>query len=123
MINSTIVKDQAAAILDRVEAGGARVNFPSWLPDSFYSELTVEVRTERGWENPKKQRNESWDLLCYTLACALAGPINLEHIDWTQPPLWAEVWTRNSLIRDPNKTAEPEPTPQATLATIAAQLL
>ena len=105
MINTNMLKDQAAAVLDRIDDGGPRVNFPNWLPDSFYVELTVEVRTPKGWDNPKKLRNESWDLLCYAIACSIAAPVFIETLDWTEPPGWAKDWGDNTLIRAP--TAEP----------------
>lgn len=105
MVNPNLLKDQAAAILDRTEPGGARITFPSWLPQTFYNELTVEIRTPKGWDNPKKLRNEAWDLLVYALACSLAAPVNIEHLDWTNPPAWAKHWDDNVLIREPE--AEP----------------
>ncbi len=98
IINSNQVKDQVNKILDRESPGGGRVSFPDWLPDWFYTELTVEVRTAKGWENPKNQRNESWDLLCYCVAIGLSRHVNVERIDWTNPPSWAAEWDKNDLI-------------------------
>lgn len=98
MINSDIIKDQVDKMLDREIAEGGKVSFPDWLPDSFYTELTAENRTPKGWENPKKLRNESWDLLCYAVAGALCQYIGIERIDWTKPPSWAAEWDKNDLV-------------------------
>jgi phage terminase large subunit GpA-like protein len=106
-INPNMVKDHVDKMLGRTEPRGGMVHFPNWLPDTFYTELTVEVKTNKGWENPKNFRNESWDLLSYALAGAWSRHINMEHIDWTQPPTWAEEWDVNDLVFMP--VAEEKP--------------
>lgn len=111
-INTNQMKDAVNHMLDRLEPRGGRVNFPSWLPDSFYTELTVEVKTLKGWENPKNYRNESWDLLVYCMSCCFSQAINLEHIRWDEPPGWAEEWDDNDLVFLP----EVEPKPFARVA-------
>lgn len=98
MINTTLIKDMADAMLSRTEPGGGMVNFPNWLPDDFYTELTVETRTNGKWENPHKLRNESWDLLSYSIAVSVSKYIAFEHIRWDKPPAWAEEWDRNDLV-------------------------
>lgn len=100
MINTNMVKDQVNAMLERTEANGGRINFPNWLEDWFYTELTVEVRTDKGWENPRSARNEAWDLLVYTAALNLYRIIDIERIDWVRPPSWAAEWDDNDLISD-----------------------
>jgi len=97
-INGTILKDMVSAKLDRSDKAGSAVNFPDWLPDTFYAELTAEVRTNKGWENPRKLRNESLDLLCYALALTLTHHINIERLDWDNPPSWAAEWDNNDLV-------------------------
>lgn len=101
-LNSNLMKDQVHAMLNREDAGGA-VYFPSWAPDFLYSQLTNEVRTAKGWENPAKRRNEAWDLLYYALGVALntrqLRPVS-EKIDWADPPGWAKDWDENDLIID-----------------------
>ena len=58
LLHSDTLKDQLNAMLDRSDPNGGRVNFPNWLSDDWYTELTVETRNEKGkWENPKKLRN------------------------------------------------------------------
>jgi phage terminase large subunit GpA-like protein len=99
MINPNMIKDQVANILDRKDPNGWQVNFPDWLPAKFYTELTAEVRTPKGWENPKMLRNEAWDLLCYAVAASISPPVAVELIDWTNPPGWAKDWGTNILIR------------------------
>lgn len=101
-INSDIVKDQLSVMLDRTDPRGGMISFPSWLPDWFYNELTVEVRTSKGWENPRSLRNESWDLLAYAIALSLSKHIRIEQINWENPPSWAAEWDVNDLISDPN---------------------
>lgn len=107
MINTDLLKDQLDKMLDRTEPGG-RVNFPDWLDDNFYTELTVEVKDpNKGWLNPRKYRNESWDLLVYYLAATLTRVIGLEHISWENPPGWAEEWDDNDLVFDPAEQRKP----------------
>jgi len=93
MIASNLVKDQLDGLLNR--PGGVR--FPEWLPDEFFQELCVEIRTDKGWKNEHRRRNESWDLLAYTVAgCAW---LSVEQIDWNNPPTWAADSASNMLIR------------------------
>lgn len=98
MINSLLMKDMAHAMLGREEDGGGKINFPLWLQSWFYSELTAEIRTSKGWENPKKHRNEAWDLLVYCVALAIGPKVRIERLDWQDPPLWAEEWDKNDLV-------------------------
>lgn len=103
MINSDVIKDQVDKMLDRETSEGGKVTFPEWLPDSFYSELTAENRTAKGWENPKRLRNEAWDLLCYAVAGSLCQHIAIERIDWNKPPSWAAEWPKNDLVSTDEK--------------------
>lgn len=111
LINGNLLKDQLNTMLDRVDPYGGMIHFPDWLPDTFYTELTAEIRTEKGWENPRKLRNEAWDLLVYTLALCRSHFIRAEFIDWENPPSWAAEWDTNDLIFDPdvNKPFEKQP--------------
>lgn len=95
-LNVDVLKDQLNGMLDRTDPGGGRVTFPDWLPDEFFNELTAERRTPKGWVNPRKSRNESWDLLTYLLG-ALAY-LKVDTWDWTNPPRWAEDWETNILV-------------------------
>ncbi|ARB05712.1 terminase large subunit [Synechococcus virus S-ESS1] len=107
MMNTNTLKDSLSHMLDRVEPGNG-VLFPDWLDDNFFIELTVEVRDPaKGWINPKRFRNESWDLLTYCLAAQLTAGINIEHINWQDPPPWAEDWGANDLVFDPEVEDKP----------------
>jgi phage terminase large subunit GpA-like protein len=100
LINTNIVKDQVSGKLNRDDAGGM-VNYPDWSPDWLYAQLCAEIRTAKGWENPRGRRNEAWDLLVYAISIGLhtrqVAP-NIERLDWSNPPSWADVWENNSLI-------------------------
>lgn len=108
-INVNMLKDTLNMLLDRTEPRGGRINFPSWLPSSFYTELCVEVKDNKGrWTNPKSYRNESWDLLVYCLATLLMPNIMAEYIDWDDPEQsWAREWDQNDLVFDPNAGNKP----------------
>jgi phage terminase large subunit GpA-like protein len=74
--------------------------WPDYLPDEFFSEMTSERRTPKGWEKvSSRSRNESWDLAVY--AIALCVHLGVERIDWQKPPSWAAEWDKNSLVRKP----------------------
>lgn len=100
LLNMDQLKDQASAMLDRTDPNGGCVNFPEWLPDWFYTELTVERRTTKGWENLRAARNEAWDLLVYAIAISLSRLVRIERIDWADPPSWAAAWAENDMISD-----------------------
>lgn len=106
-INTELVKDSLDHMLNRKEPGG-RIEFPDWLDDNFYIELTVEVKDPRkGWTNPNRFRNESWDLLAYCIAGTLTLTPPLEHISFDDPPSWAEEWDMNDLVFDPEIQDKP----------------
>lgn len=114
MLNSNQLKDQVGAMLSRRVAeadeatGGGMIRFPSWLEDFIYQQLTNEIRTARGWENPAKRRNESFDLVYYAIGLALRpndtatnaplAVIRFDRIDWADPPSWAADWDDNDLV-------------------------
>lgn len=108
LINTNVLKDALDHMLGRTEPGGGLISFPKWLPDSFYTELTVESRTAKGWVNPHSHRNESWDLLVYSIAGTLSRHVNIEKIDWDDPPGWAAEWDENDLV---SKVSEGTPLP------------
>jgi len=108
MMNTNLLKDTLDKMLDRTDPGGGRINFPDWLDDNFFTELTVEVKdANKGWLNPRKYRNESWDLLVYYLAGSLTKLVGLEHLNWDQPPGWAEEWDQNDLVFNPVEQEKP----------------
>jgi phage terminase large subunit GpA-like protein len=124
-LNSNALKDQVDKMLDRTEPGGGRINFPKWLDDNFFIELTVEVKTHKGWENPKNYRNESWDLLYYYVGATLSTKIRLETLEWKDPPSWAEEWDLNDLVFDPETDTmpmQPKTRKRGSLAKLASNL-
>lgn len=109
-LRSDLLKDQVAAMCARRTgedtSGGGMIRYPSWTPKWWYSQMTAEVRTPKGWENPAHRRNEAWDLAYYAIGLAVrpvdaVAPIRtigIERIDWTAPPAWAAPWDENATI-------------------------
>lgn len=83
MLNPNILKDQLDGMLLREDA----IEFPDWLTPEFYAELCAEVRTHKGWENPRSARNESMDLLYNCIG--LLHHMRVDRWDWSKPPAWA----------------------------------
>lgn len=78
------------------------VHLPKWLPQRWYSEMCAEVRTDKGWLNPKKLSNEAWDLCNYAQAiCICPRLLSIEKVDWDNPPAWATEWDTNALVMAP----------------------
>lgn len=96
MLQVNKLKDQLNNMLDRTEPGGGMIVFGDWLSDDFYTELTVEIRTAKGWENPKKHRNEAWDHLVYDLG--LCSHMRVDSFSWDNVPNWAGEWDENPLV-------------------------
>ena len=103
-INTITVKDKVSGMLGRTEEGGGIVHIPSWAPSWVYTQLTAEVRSAKGWLNPRRKRNEAFDLLVYDFAICLHTDIRIEHLDWTRPPSWASEWDTNDFVVAPNVT-------------------
>ena len=127
MINGNMLKDTLNMMLDRLDPRGGRINFPAWLPSNFYSELCVEVKDPKGrWINPKKYRNESWDLLVYTLAALLMPSVMSDYINWDDPEQgWAREWDQNDLVFNPTVQDKPfdnETNPDYDLSKLAEAL-
>lgn len=105
-MNGNMLKDQLSNMLDRDPedrtAQAATVIFPTWLEDWFWNEMVAEIRTDKGWENPSKLRNEAWDLCAYAIALAVSKEIRWEKMDWDDPEGWYAEWDTNTLIFDPN---------------------
>lgn len=97
LLNTNSLKDTLDGWLARTNPGGGKIDFPDWLPLSFFEELTVEVRSVKGgWENKQKRRNETWDLCVYFLGACVWRQV--EKVDWTQPPSWLKPWADNPLV-------------------------
>lgn len=102
MLNSNVLKDDLSGRLDCLEPGKGMYRTPSWLSDSFYSELCAEIRTPKGWENKSGERNEAFDLSYYCIGLCVSELIGVERIDWDKPPGWAAEWDKNSLVSQPD---------------------
>lgn len=100
LLNPTLLKDTLDNRLDVAVPGSGMIHFPNWLPDWFFGELTAEHRdVKKGWLNSNKRRNEAWDLLYYALgACAARELLNVENVDWENPPLWLTPVEGNPLV-------------------------
>ena len=134
-LNVNLLKDQVATFLDRRVAendedrSGGMIRFPAWLPDWFYTQVTTEIRGDKGWDNPFSKRNEAWDLLVYALGIAIRAQdvstraplavIRYDTIDWFGDgcPGWAAPWDRNDLVFGENK--EPSFVKQSPAASFA----
>ncbi len=89
LINTNTFKDGVVGDLARMEPGPGFVHLPRWIIDkcpNYFNELTAEIRTQKGWENPDNSPNEAFDLLSYNKAACVA--LNAEQIDWSNPPPW-----------------------------------
>lgn len=133
MFNSNVLKDSLNGMIPAQEhqdqssaeeakpVANGRITFPDWLPPSFYEELTVEVRTPKGWENKHQRRNESWDLLYYCLG--LLTYRRIEHTDWANPPPHLGDWDTNPFVTREHKTSTPaQAGPTRTLAQLGESL-
>ena len=98
MLNTDLLKDWLDKVLGREEPGGGFIEFPDWLQLDFYKELCAEIKNPQNgkWENPKKLRNESTDLICYCYAGCVF--LRVEKMDWDNPPSWAADWDQNPLV-------------------------
>ena len=96
LLNTNDLKDAISAGLDRNDRGPGYRHFPEWLGDWFFEELTAEMRTENGWQNPSSARNEAFDLAAYNRACVIK--LGAERFDWDNPKPWALDWDENSEI-------------------------
>ncbi len=99
-------KDMVAAGRQRRTPGPGYYHFPKpkgpgnetgWLPQSFFDELTAEVRNDEGvWEQIRK-RNESLDLCCMVLVGCMDLGLDKPGF-WDAPPPWAMPLDQNSEV-------------------------
>jgi phage terminase large subunit GpA-like protein len=112
---STLVKDTVANLMSRriaaddQDTGGGKLRYPNWMPKWFYSQLTNEIRTPKGWEKIGSRRNEVFDLTAYAIGLVYRPlesnefpwpNIQLHRINWNKPPAWAAPWDENELVFD-----------------------
>lgn len=95
LVNTNLLKDMVSTSIKRNTPGPNYVNFPHWLPQAYFDELSAEVRNPNGTWSQIKKRNEAFDLHGYNIAACLrlgADKIN----DWDVAPSWAAPLHRNS---------------------------
>lgn len=115
LFQSNKLKDRVNLLMQRRVADdttidGGVMRYPDWAENWFYVQLTSEVRTEKGWENTRKRRNEAFDLSYYALGVVLRGyetdsphlHFGYDRIVWGKEPAWAAPWDQNELVFDPN---------------------
>lgn len=107
LLNTMVLKDALAADMERAEPGPGYIHWPAWLGAWFFDELTAEVRTSKGWENPGGARNEAMDLMVYNHAAWLC--LRAERLDWNHPPAWADPLRSSVLLKKDTPAAEPQP--------------
>lgn len=110
---STLVKDTVANLMARRiaaedhEDGGGKLRYPDWMPKWFYSQLTNEIRTPKGWVKIGSRRNEVFDLTSYAVGLVYRPMEGIEfpwpniqfhRINWDKPPAWAAPWDENELV-------------------------
>ena len=106
MFNPTLNKDDLHNRLDVMVPGFGMIHLPAWLISknkaedlsNVFAELTSETRIPgKGWEKVAK-RNEAWDLFYYAIGACASTLLNVEKIDWNNPPPWAAEWDNNPLV-------------------------
>lgn len=102
-LNSNILKDALRGRADCITPGKGMLRFGRWLPDNWFTEMCVEVRTDKGWENPRNLRNEAWDLSYYAMGLCVSTLVRVEGIDWSNPPGWAAPWDKNDMVSAPRR--------------------
>ena len=109
-LNPTINKDDLDNRLNVVVPGYGMIHFPDWLISAdksedmswLFSEMTSETRTPgKGWEKVAR-RNEAWDLFYYAIGACASALLNVERLDWDNPPAFALPWDKNPLIVSAN---------------------
>jgi phage terminase large subunit GpA-like protein len=101
-LNPLLNKDDLDGRLDVVVPGTKMIHFPQWLIDEgmdwFFAELTSEIREpNKGWVKIAR-RNEAWDLFYYAIGACASDLVNVERINWDNPPSYAAEWDRNPLV-------------------------
>lgn len=136
MLNSNPMKDIVYVMMQRRvakegdELGGGMLRYPDWLENWFYIQLTSEIRTEKGWENTRKRRNESFDLSYYAMGIVyrpqeMGVPyvhFGLDRMDRNSPPIWFEEWDRNEFVYGADEQQPAAKKKTSSLAEIASRL-
>lgn len=86
MVGVAAAKDLAANRLRRTEPGPGAVHLPHDLERRHLEELTAERKEGGAWVKVRR-RNETWDLLVYSIAAFVR--LRPAAVDWSAPPAWA----------------------------------
>jgi phage terminase large subunit GpA-like protein len=106
MLNPNINKDDLNNRLDVMLPGYGMIHLPAWLISPiksedmswFFAEMTSENRVPgKGWEKVQR-RNEAWDLFYYAIGACASTLLNVERLDWNNPPPFAAPWDDNPLV-------------------------
>lgn len=105
MLNTKLLKDWLFSTLQRKTPGG-RIFFSNIFDLDFYKELFVEEFNEKTqvYENPKRKRNETTDLIYYAYGICLS--MEMEKLDWGKPGTfrpWALPWEKNPFVMGGNQ--------------------
>lgn len=107
ILNTNLVKDSLNNMVERGISDGGSFAWPEWLPDEWFAEMCAERRTPKGWENPRKARNEAWDLATYAIAICLHKKI--DHLNWSSPGFsFALEGAKNPYFRPATDGSQPE---------------
>lgn len=109
ILNVNALKDGIIGDLARDAEGPGYVHIPDWLDSSYFSEMTAEIRTAKGWECPPHTANEAFDLHTYNRAGCIM--LRAETINWQTPPLWATAPAKREEV---TRARAAESTPQKT---------
>lgn len=111
LLNVNSLKDGISGDLERNTAGPGYVHIPDWIEDEFFTEITAETRTPKGWVREGHAPNEAFDLHTYNRAACII--LKAEAINWDGPPLWAtDPEKREDIVRaqqEATQNAPPKP--------------
>lgn len=110
LLNVNSLKDGISGDLAREEPGPGYVHLPDWLDEQYFSEITAEVRTVKGWVREGHTPNEAFDLHTYNRAACII--LRAEAINWSKPPTWAKPLDELAGDEQQAPAAKPKPKPK-----------